>query len=104
MSPFHSPAAPPWLVSHGTKSTALQEVEQGLPAGTVLQIASMTNLKAWDGSGAAIGVLIRRQGWRALVLRWNATVIGEHLIARGQRGCPLDAKADLLRCGIEVQP
>ena len=99
-----TPAAPVWLVSRLEKSLTTQQVAPGLPAGTILQVASMTCLKAWDGSSLAIGILIRYQGWRAVVVRWNARVLGAHLIARGLRGCPLDAKADLRRSWIEVLP
>lgn len=107
MRTARTPASWPWLVSVGFKGVQLlQVVEPELPSGTVLQIdpRSVSRLCAWDGTTTAFGVLQRYQGWRWALVLVRGTVLGEHLIARGQRGCPLDAKADLLHNGIMVLP
>ena len=99
--------APPWLVQSGYKAAGLLQVDPHLQPGTVMQRdwPSVSRLRAWDGSRAACAILLRYQGWRwAIVVTTDATVFGEHLIARGQRGCPHDAKADLAHYGIKVLP
>ena len=102
------PAAPPWLVGIGYKGTQILPMRKSdlLPTGTILQIdpPSMSRLCVWDGRAAAFCILLRGHGWRWALVLVRGTVLGEHLIARGQRGCPLDAKADLAHFGITVLP